>query len=59
MAEMYNGTKANEVAKILEELDGIKAANILARMQKKKASKVIEAMNAVKAAEILKSPLII
>lgn len=52
-AKIYNNTGANEVARILEKLDGKDAAKILKTMQAKKAGKVLEAMKPEIAAKIL------
>jgi flagellar motility protein MotE (MotC chaperone) len=52
-AKMYNTTKPQDVARILEQIDERDAARILKLMQPKKASKVIESMAPEQAAAIL------
>jgi len=52
-AKIYNSTKPDEVAAILEKMDEYEAATILKLMSKKKAGKVIEKLDPQRSAMIL------
>jgi flagellar motility protein MotE (MotC chaperone) len=53
LAKIYNSSKPEEVAKILEQIDPQKAAIVLRLMRAKNSGQVFDAMNPATAAEIL------